>query len=139
MRFDIPEGAELDNLVSQLKEQIEAGGYGISIKTEYEYSSALSRGLCFAIDESVYAGGLLKVRVSAGTEKVYVEIPDFVGGALIEAVEFLNENNVAFEVVYSEEPGKVDTVLSQSIQSGKRTEAYVEAGKIILTVGGRGN
>lgn len=139
VRFDIPEGAELDNLVSQLKAQIEAGGYGISIKTEYEYSSALSRGLCFAIDESVYAGGLLKVRVSAGTEKVYVEIPDFVGGALIEAVEFLNENNVAFEVVYSEEPGKVDTVLSQSIQSGKRTEAYVEAGKIILTVGGRGN
>ena len=139
VRFVIPEGAYVDNLVSQLNAQIEAGGYGISIKTEYEYSGALARGLCFAIDETVCVGGLLKVRVSAGTEKTYVEIPNFVGGKLSDAVDFLNENNVVFELVYGGGDGDVNTVISQSIQSGKRTEAYVEAGKIILTFGGRGN
>ncbi len=139
VHFNIPEGADVDYLVSQLKEQISDAGYGITVKTEYEYSGALARGLCFEIDESVYAGGLLKVRVSAGTEKTYVEIPDFTGKSLGEAVEFLNENNVVFEIEYSEQSGSVNTVLSQSIESGKRTEAYVEAGKIILTVGGKGN
>lgn len=139
VRFAIPEGVYVKDLVSQLSEQIAAGGYGISIKTEYEYSGALARGLCFAIDETVYAGGLLKIRVSAGTEKTYVEIPNFVGGKLSDAVEFLNENNVVFELVYGGGDGDVNTVISQSIESGKRTEAYVEAGKIILTVGGRGN
>ena len=139
VHFNIPEGADVDFLVSQLKEQISDAGYGITVKTEYEYSGALARGLCFEIDESVYAGGLLKVRVSAGTEKTYVEIPDFTGKSLGEAVEFLNENNVVFEIEYSEQSGSVNTVLSQSVESGKRTEAYVEAGKIILTVGGKGN
>lgn len=139
VHFNIPEGADVGFLVSQLKEQISDAGYGITVKTEYEYSGALARGLCFEIDESVYAGGLLKVRVSAGTEKTYVEIPDFTGKSLGEAVEFLNENNVVFEIEYSEQSGSVNTVLSQSIESGKRTEAYVEAGKIILTVGGKGN
>ena len=139
VHFNIPEGEHVDNLVSQLKEQIAAEDYKITVKTEYEYSGALARGLCFKIDERVYAGGVLKVRVSAGTEKTYVEIPDFVGHSLGEAVEFLNENKVLFEILYSEDEGDVNTVLAQSIEGGKRTEAYVEAGKVILTVGGRGN
>ena len=68
--------------------------------------------------------------------QTYVEIPDLVGMPIKEAIEFLNENKIVFDIVYGGDDN-ADTVTAQSIEAGKRTEAYVEDGKISLTVGKR--
>ncbi len=137
--FDIPRGNNVDTVKAQLIKQIEENDYKISIVTKYEYSAELPAGECFEIKEQVLAGGVLTLRVSAGDEKQYAEIPDFVGKPLDEAVSYLEEKNVVFEILYSDAEGSANIVLSQSIEAGRKTEAFVSEGKISLTVGGRGN
>lgn len=138
LHFRAEEGADAEFLLAGFSSQIEDGGYKITVVEKYEYSEDLEFGKCFAIDETVFDGTTLTVRISAGSEKTYVEIPDFVGKPISEAIEYLNRNNIVFDLILGGEQS-VDTVTAQSIQAGKRTEAYVEDGKISLTVGKREN
>ncbi|MBQ5800593.1 MAG: PASTA domain-containing protein, partial [Clostridia bacterium] len=136
LHFQAEEGADAEFLLDGFSSQIKEGGYKITVVEKYEYSQTLEAGKCFAIDEDVLDGTVLTVRISAGSEKTYVEIPDLVGMPIKEAIEFLNENKIVFDIVYGGE-NNADTVTAQSIEAGKRTEAYVEDGKISLTVGKR--
>jgi beta-lactam-binding protein with PASTA domain len=136
LHFQAEEGADAEFLLDGFSSQIKEGGYKITVVEKYEYSQTLEAGKCFAIDEDVLDGTVLTVRISAGSEKTYVEIPDLVGMPIKEAIEFLNESKIVFDIVYGGE-NNADTVTAQSIEAGKRTEAYVEDGKISLTVGKR--
>ena len=136
LHFQAEEGADAEFLLDGFSSQIKEGGYKITVIAKYEYSQTLEAGKCFAIDENVLDGTTLTVRISAGSEKSYVQIPDFVGKPIKEAIEFLKENKIVFDVVYGGEKN-ADTVSAQSIEAGKMTEAYVEDGKISLTVGER--
>ncbi len=130
-------GYRLDDVLVQLEAAFDAYEISVSIKTKYEYSDTVAEGVIFSYLGEVRDGGVITLRVSAGKDKQYVELPDFVGKRLSDAVAFLVENDIAYgiEISADETEKDVGTVVAQSISAGEKTEKYVESGKVILTVG----
>jgi beta-lactam-binding protein with PASTA domain len=80
------------------------------------------------------------LKVSAGEGAQYVTMENFVGGRLFDAVKFLEENGVKYEIAVStDKTADIATVVSQSVAAGEKTVKYLDIGKVILTVGALAN
>ncbi len=133
----LDEGYLLSDVLTQLKAAFDAYEITVTVNVKYEYSTALAEGVIFSYSGEVRDGGVLTLRVSAGANKQYVQMPDFVGKRLSDAVKFLEDNSVAYEIAFSEtdKESGVGIVVEQSVAVGASTEKYVESGRVILTVG----
>ena len=62
------------------------------------------------------------IELSVGVLDTTVEVPDIEGKTLEEALELCREYGVTYQIVYEESDEKANTVLKQSIRSGKKIE-----------------
>ena len=64
-------------------------------------------------------------------------MPELVGMRLSDAYKMLEENDIAYEIVVSEEAtdASAGKVIDQSVSSGEQVEKLVKSAKVTITVG----
>lgn len=101
-----------------------------------EPSEEVEKGIILSVEldegEEVTAAATVKIKVSSGSAYADVTMKNLVGMTEGEAVEWLNSQKVVPEVVYEENAGKSDGVVTyQSVSSGKVVK---EASTVTITV-----
>ena len=123
-------GEEYSKITEQLDE------LEINYEKLEEPSEEVEKGIILSVDpeegEEITAATTVKIKVSSGSAYADVSMKNLVGMTEGEAVDWLNSQKVVPEVVYEENAGKSDGVVTnQSVSSGKIVK---EASTVTITV-----